>query len=283
MEIGIVLSRIRKEEKRLISEASNRGFGVTTIDNTQQVFKLNSCPDSFDVVLERCVDHHRAVYVLSLFDYWGIPTVNQQSVVETYGNRLLTNLAVKDNGVPFPEVRLAYTPGSALEAMETIGYPIVLRPVEGSGNQLVSRIQEKHTAATILEHKRILGTYHHSIFFIQKYIESPGHDIRAFVVGDQTVAAISVLTHHWIGSIADGGLVENEPVTEELNQIAVSAVKAIGGGIAVVDMIRTKTQWYVQEMGPPTGLSEASDVTGVNIPQKIIEYVANIVEQGGKV
>ncbi len=282
MEMGIVLSRIRKDEKRLIAEAGLRGVVVKTIDNTRQVFELDRRHIDLDVVLERCADHHRAVYALAVFDHWGIPTVNRQPVVETYGNRLLTTLALRENGVPAPDVRLAYTPGSALEAMEDIGYPVVLRPVEGPEDQLVSRIQDKYTAATTLEHKRILGAYHHSIFFVQKYIEAPGHDIRAYVVGDETVAAVTVLTHHWIGSIADGGLMAKEPVTEELNALAVSAVRAIGGGIAVVDMVRTKDAWYVQEMGPPSGLSDASDVTGVNIPGKIMDYVVDTVDQGGR-
>ncbi len=282
MEMGIVLSRIRKDEKRLIAEAGLRGVVVKTIDNTRQVFELDRRHIDLDVVLERCVDHHRAVYALTVFDHWGIPTVNRQSVVETYGNRLLTTLALREKGVPVPDVRLAYTPGSALEAMEAMGYPVVLRPVEGPEDQLVSRIQDKYTAATTLEHKRILGAYHHSIFFVQKYIEAPGHDIRAYVVGDETVAAVTVLTHHWIGSIADGGLMAKEPVTEELSALAVSAVRAIGGGIAVVDMVRTKDAWYVQEMGPPSGLSEVSDVTGVNICGKIMDYVVDTVEQGGR-
>lgn len=277
MEMGIVLSRVRKDEKRLIAEARRRGFDVTTIDNTRQVFELDRRHMDLDVVLERCVDHHRAVYALTVFDHWGIPTVNRQSVVETYGNRLLTTLALRERGVPVPDMRLAYTPDSALTAMEDMGYPVVLRPVEGPEDQLVSRIGDKYTAATVLEHKRILGAYHHSIFFMQKHVDAPGYDIRAYVVGGETVAAVSVLTHHWIGTIADGGLMENEPVTEELNALAVSAVEAIGGGVAVVDMVRTKDAWYVQEMGPPSGLSDASDATGVNIPGKIMDYVADTV------
>ena len=281
MEMGIVLSRIRKDEKRLIAEAGLRGFDVTTIDNSRQVFELDRRHMDLDVVLERCVDHHRAVYALSVFDHWGIPTVNRQSVVETYGNRLLTTLALRERGVPVPDMRLAYTPDSALKAMEDMGYPVVLRPAEGPEDQLVSRIGDKYTAATVLEHKRILGAYHHSIFFMQKHIDAPGHDIRAYVVGGETVAAVSVLTHHWIGTIAAGGLMENEPVTEELNALAVSAVEAIGGGVAVVDMVRTKDAWYVQEMGPPSGLSDASDATGVNIPGKIMDYVADTVTKGG--
>ena len=62
--MGIVLSRIRKDEKRLIAEAGIRGAKVTPINNTQEVFDVTTARyTGLDVVLERCVDHHRAVYM----------------------------------------------------------------------------------------------------------------------------------------------------------------------------------------------------------------------------
>ena len=282
MRMGIILSRIRMDEKRLIAEANLRDVEVVPLDNKALVFELEHCHLDMDVVLERCVDHHRAVYALTILESWEIPTVNSQAVVETYGNRLLTSLVLNEKGVPTPELRMAFTPDSALDAMEDIGYPVVLKPVEGPEGQLISRIQDKYTARTVLEHKRILGAYHHSIFFMQKYIEMPGYDIRAYVVGDQTVAAMSVLTDHWISPIAAGGLMADYPVSEELNELAVLAAQAVGGGIMVVDMIKTKDAWYVVEIGPATGLTEASELTGVNISGHIMDYVVKTVHEGGE-
>lgn len=280
MRMGMILSRIRKDEKLLIKEAEKRDITVTPVDNKELVFELEHRHLEMDAALERCVDHHRAVYALTVLESWGIPTVNRQPVVETYGNRLLTALALKDKGVPMPEIRMAFTPDSALEAMEELGYPVVLKPVEGPEGQLISRIQDKYTARTVLEHKRILGAYHHSIFFIQKYIEMPGHDIRVYVVGDKAVAAVSVLTDHWITPIPVGGLLTGYPMSDALGDLAVQAAQAVGGGIMVVDMIRTKDAWFVVEIGPATGLTEASEATGVNIPGHIMEYVLETVHSG---
>lgn len=280
MRMGIMLSRIRMDEKALIAEANLRGVEVVPLDNKALVFELEHRHLDLDMVLERCADHHRAVYALTVLESWGIPTVNSQAVVEIYGNRLLTSLVLKEKDVPMPEIRVAFTPDSALEAMEDLGYPVVLKPVEGPEGQLISRIQDKYTARTVLEHKRILGAYHHSIFFIQKYIEMPGYDIRAYVVGDQTVAAVSVLTDHWISPISDGGLVADYPVSEALNELAVRAAQAVGGGIMTVDLIQTKDAWYVVDIGPASGLTEASKVTGVNISGHLMDYVLKTVQEG---
>ena len=72
------------------------------------------------------------------------------------------------------------------------------------------------------------------------------------------------------------------PVSKELNELAVLAAQAVGGGIMVVDMIKTKDAWYVVEIGPATGLTEASELTGVNIPGHIMDYVVKTVHEGGE-
>lgn len=280
MRLGVLYSRVRTDEKRLMAEAAVRGVEVVSIDNTVLHFDLDRNHLEVDVLLERCVDHHRADYALKIAEDWGIPTVNRHTVVETYGNKLLTAMAFMADGVTTPEVRVAFTPESALAAMEEIGYPVVMKPIEGPPGQLISRIQDKYTADTVLEHKNILGAYHHSIFFIQKYIEKPGHDIRAFVVGDRTVAALSVLTNHWISPIEEGGLVAAYPVTDELNEVAIRAARAVGGGVLAVDLIQTKDEWLTLEINQPTGLTEAAAMTGVNVPGLIIDYVIDVAHTG---
>ena len=72
-----------------------------------------------------------------------------------------------------------YRRHSALEAIEEIGYPVVLKPAVGSWGRLLSKVNDRDAAETILEHKTVLGSYHHSIFFIQKYVEKKGRDIQS--------------------------------------------------------------------------------------------------------
>ena len=71
----------------------------------------------------------------------------------------------------------------------------------------------------------MLGSYHHSIFYIQEYVEKPQRDIRAFVVGDETICAIYRNSEHWITNTARGGKASNCPVTPELNDICVAAAR----------------------------------------------------------
>src|SRR5206468_2157912 len=195
------------------------------------VFELERKPDiGVDVVLERCIQHSRALYSLWVFGIWGIPTVNTFEVADICGNKLLTTMRLIRHGVPSPRTRVAFTPESALVAAEELGYPVVMKPLVGSWGRLISKVNDREAAEAILEHKDVLGTYMHSIYYVQEYVPKPGRDIRAFVVGDETIAAIYRYSDHWITNTARGGKATKCVVTPELNEVCVRAARAVGGG-----------------------------------------------------
>src|SRR5690606_16264030 len=126
-------------------------------------------------------------------------------------------------GVPQPNARTAFTPEAALEVIEQMGYPVVLKPATGSWGRLLARVNDRDAAEAVLEHKGTLGGVQHAIYYIQEYINKPGRDIRAFVVGDETICAIERRSAHWITNTARGGQAANFPVTPELNDLCVRA------------------------------------------------------------
>ncbi len=144
----------------------------------------------YNVVLERSLSYMRGLYATQILNAWGIPTVNMSHVAATCGDKLATSAALARAGIPQPRVKVAFTPEAALEAIEELGYPVVLKPTVGSWGRLLAKINDRDAAEAILEHKETLGSYQHSIYYIQEYIQKPGRDIRAMVVGDQTVCAI---------------------------------------------------------------------------------------------
>ena len=228
VRVGFLHSLVRKEEKLLLGElATHEGVEVVMLDDRRMVFDLKSGPD-VDVVLERCINHSRALHGLRLLENRGIRCVNSYQVANVCGDKLLTSLALEEAGVPQPEVRIAFTEASALEALDDIGYPAVLKPAVGSWGRLLSKVNDRDAAESILEHKTILGSYHHSIFYIQKYVEKNGRDIRSFVVGEECIAAIYRDSAHWITNTARGARASDCPVTDEL--AAISLASSHGGG-----------------------------------------------------
>ena len=69
--VGVLLSRVRVEEKLLLEELERRGVKTKVIDDRQLVLALETKPDlGVDVVLERCIQHSRALYALSVLETW---------------------------------------------------------------------------------------------------------------------------------------------------------------------------------------------------------------------
>ena len=275
--VGVLLSRVRVEEKLLLEELERRGIATKVIDDRELVFSLERKPElGVDVVLERCIQHSRALYALSVLETWGIPTVNTFEVADVCGNKLLTTMRLIRDGVPSPRTRLAFTPESALAAVEELGYPAVLKPLVGSWGRLISRVNDRDAAESILEHKDVLGTYIHSIYYIQEYVPKPGRDIRAFVVGDETIGAIYRYSEHWITNTARGGKATKCEVTPELNDLCVRAARAVGGGVVAIDVLEAPEGLVVNEVNYTMEFRNSIDTTGVNIPGVVVDYALKI-------
>ena len=274
MKLGMLLSNVRMEEKAILAAAKARGIEVERIFDDEIYFDLErrNFPQ-VDLVLDRSLAHSRAEYTLRLLQSWGIPTVNSFETTVTCDNKFHTNMAFIEAGVPTLRTLIAYTPASALQAIEELGYPVVLKPNTGSWGRLLAKVNGRAAAEAILEHKAKLGSYHHSIFYIQEYIEKPGRDIRAFVVGDKVVAASYRNAEHWITNTARGGVGSNCPVTPDLDALCLKAAAAVGGGVLAMDVLEDPDRGLlINEVNHTMEFHSSVSATGVDIPGKIIDY-----------
>src|SRR5207244_583655 len=105
--------------------------------------------------------------------------VEEKALFEALRRRVIPFERLDDDRIKF-----------AIEAIEAMGYPVVLKPMVGSWGRLLAKINDRDAAEAVLEHKETLGSYQHGIFYIQEYVNKPQRDIRAIVVGEQTIGAI---------------------------------------------------------------------------------------------
>ena len=278
MKLGVLCSLIRAEEKLIFEALRRRGIDFIRIDDRELILDLHNRTYDYDVVLERCINHSRALHTLKILNDRGVRTVNTWDVANTCGDKLLTTNALIAHDVPTPRCYVAYTPESALEAIDRLGYPVVLKPAVGSWGRLLAKVNDRHAAEALLEHKQVLGSYHHSTFYIQEYVAKPGRDIRSFVVGDETICAIYRTSRHWITNTARGGLASNCPVTDALNDISLRAAAAVGGGVVAIDLFETDGGLTVNEVNYTMEFRNSIPATGVPIHEKIVDYVARALE-----
>ncbi len=275
LKVGVLLSRVRVEEKWLFEALDKRGVEYNRLDDREVQFNLaDPAPwRQYAVVLERSLSFGRGLYATQVLNQWGIPTVNRAAVAAICGDKLATSAGLQAAGVPQPGVRVAFTPEAALAAIEEMGYPVVLKPVVGSWGRLVSKVNDRESAEALLEHREVLGNYQQQIYYIQEYIAKPGRDIRAFVVGGETIAAIYRHSPHWITNTARGGVGSNCPVTPDLDALCQQAAKAMGGGVLAMDVLEDPHRGLlINEVNHTMEFHSSVSATGVDIPGKIIDY-----------
>lgn len=283
MRIAILVTHIRPEEKLLIAAFQAQGIEPELILDRDLDFDVvagadqlapNGVPwNAYDVVLERCVSTSRGLYTQAILNSWGIPTINSYETSSICADKLRTSIALAQHGVPQPGTRVAFTPESAMQSVEHVGYPAVLKPVTGSWGRLLARVTDANSAESIIEHRQTLGDYNHHTYYVQEYVNKPGRDIRAFVVGDRTICAIYRNSAHWITNTARGGQASNCPVTPELDDLCQRAAAAVGGGLLAIDVLEDENgNLLVNEINHTMEFRNSSAPTGVDIAAEVVRY-----------
>lgn len=280
LKIGFLYSRLRAEEKYLLEELDKRpNIEIVRIKDDGRFFDITDLPEKVDVLFERSISYSRGLYISKIYEANGVPVVNASQVAERCGDKYVTSQILAQNGIPTPKVLMAFDEESALAAVEALGYPAVLKPVVGSWGRLLAKVDNREMAEAVIEHKATLGV-HHQVFYIQEYVNKPGRDIRAFVTGEELIAAIYRTSENWITNTARGGLASNCPLTPELNQLCRRAARAMGGGLLAIDVFEGENGLTVNEINHTMEFRNSITTTGVNIPALMVDYVLSAAREG---
>lgn len=282
-KIGMVYSRARVEEKMLQDAAAKRSVDLVPVPDNDLVLDLDPGALPYDAVLERSVSYTRGLYLLRFCRAHGIPAVNTYDVAAACGDKTETSLRLRRAGVPTPQTLVAFEPEAALRALDTLGYPAVVKPTLGSWARMVSLVRDRREAEQILEHREQLPNPVQQVYYLQKYVEKRGQpggasdlhrDLRAFVIGDRTVCAIWRNSPHWITNTARGGTASVCKVTPELDELCLKAAAAVGGGVLALDLMEDASVpggLTVHEINHTMEFRNSVAPTGVDIPGLIVE------------
>ena len=276
VDVGLLYSRIRQDEKLLLNELRDRGHEVHKVDVRKQQFGLQSASadfDAMDLVLDRTLATSRSLYTTSFLDAYDVPVVNDAETARVCADKVQTTLALAKGDVPTPETKVAYTVDSAMAAIESFGYPVVLKPVVGSWGRLMARIEDEHAAEAILEHKETLGHYEHKVFYVQEFVDKPGRDFRVLALDGTPVAGMVRSSDHWLTNAAKGAETAELEITPEIADIVERASAAVGGGMLGVDIMETDDGYTVHEVNHTVEFKALTDAVDVDVPAAVVDWL----------
>jgi len=283
-KVCIVFDRLRAEEKMLQKEASELGHEALMLDAKITQINTDSKKEDFDlgdIVLERCVSYFRGLHFTASLEFMDIPVLNKFEVANVCGNKMFMTLLLKKNNVPTPKTYFSFSSESAAENLEKVGFPLVIKPVIGSWGRGVMPLKDKDTMEAVFEIRDITDSPHDRIYYLQELIQRPPRDIRIITVGDEPIAAMyRKSSGGFKTNIALGADPELCEITKEMEDMAVKASKAMGGGILGIDMMEDDERGLVvHEVNNTVEFKGLARVAQRNIPKEMVEFALNYVRK----
>jgi len=255
------------------------GVKVNLIDSKDLDVEINSGQTGIGdkVVLQRCVSYFRNVHSTAALEAAGIRVVNSFESAWVCGNKLFGSLRLVKNGIPTPKTRVSFTEEAAIRSAARLGYPAVIKPVVGSWGRLSALLKDEDFARAVIEDREYMFPLY-QIYYLQEFVKRPPRDIRSFVVGGRTVAAIYRYSgsSDWRTNTARGGRAESCKIDKELDELSVRAAKATNCEIAGVDLMESEDGLLVHEVNNTTEFKNTVPATGVDIPKLIVEYLVSL-------
>lgn len=254
----------------------NRSIAVDFRDAGDMVW-----PDDFentkpgDVALCRCVGQTQNIALCRLLESRGVRVINPSATMLLCGDKTATAALLDAKKIPQPAWRFAGSPEGALAAAESLGYPVVFKPAVGSWGRLLAKVSDREACEAVVEHKAHMGPAH-SAFFIQKYVEKGGFDLRAVMIGGQTATLMKRSSAHWITNTARGGNPEPFPADAELESLLSRTARAVGGDFLAVDVFGTPEGWVINEVNGQPEFHGSVAATGIDVGRLMIDYATQL-------
>lgn len=272
--------------RRLREAAEQRGHKVKVLNTLKFAIDLEQgLPDLY--YRTRRLSHYDAVLprIGSSITYYGTAVVRQFEQMDVFcanssgsisnsRDKLRSLQILSRHHIGIPQTTFVRDKKDVLPAIERVGgAPVVIKLIEGTQGIGVLLANSKNTAAGIVE---LLQSQKQSVL-IQKFVkESKGRDIRAFVVGDQVVAAMRRVAQgqEFRSNVHRGGVTEPVILDELYKETAVRAAQIMGLRVAGVDLLEGKDGPQIVEVNSSPGLEGIEGCTQLDIAGSIIDYIA---------
>ncbi len=283
-----ILSRKRHlySTKRLVEGCKNAGIDpvvinplkcgiVVGIENNQLFYNKRKFP-AVDVVIPRIGGSITGygLTVLRQLVNLGIPSVSSPLGIEHARDKFRTLQLLAQSGIPVPKSIMVRNPKDIDRAIRKVGgVPVIVKFIRGTQGIGVIILDSDQSAKSTVEALWKMGR---NILIQQYIIESRGVDIRAIVVNGSIVASYKRIAAagEFRSNIHQGSLGERVDLSHEHQELTVNAAKALGLGVAGIDMIESVDGMKILEVNVSPGLEGVEKVTGINVAQAVIEYAA---------
>ena len=291
MKIAI-LSRNPKlySTRRLVEAANEKGHEVIVVDHSKCILELErknprvyyngAYLDDIDAIIPR-IGASVTFYgtsVVRQFEMRRIFSAVESQALVRSRDKLRSLQILARAGVGLPKTVFTNYSKDVDHVIESVGgAPLVLKLLEGTQGLGVVLAETHNAASSVIEAFNGLKARVIAQQFIK---ESGGADIRAFVVDGIVVGAMKRQGKkgEFRSNLHRGGSATIIELSDQEELTAIKSARAMGLGVAGVDMLQSSTGPLVLEVNSSPGLEGIEAATKKDIAKEIIKYLERNVE-----
>ena len=216
---------------------------------------------------------YESIMILKELEYLGIPTLNCSEALSKSSNKHFSYLEMVKNGIEVPKTYFINSYQNALNVLEAVEFPLVLKPLYGLKGVGMKKFDN------LKEAKKSLKEEKYPLLF-QEFIEKENNrDLRVYVVGGSPIAGMYRYSKDWITNISRGGRAEIiDTLPSEVKDISMKAASVMGLEIAAVDIFETKSGYLSCETNDVPGFVALKEL-GVDLEKDIVDYMIDKIKK----
>jgi ribosomal protein S6--L-glutamate ligase len=271
--------------KRLIEASKKRGHEVVVLDHLKCIIELEKKSpriyyngvyiEDVDAIIPR-IGASVTFYgtaVVRQFEMMNVFSAVKSEALVTSRDKLRSLQILAKSGVGLPKTIFTNYAKDVNHIIDSVGgAPLILKLLEGTQGLGVVLAETKNAANSVLDAFNGLKARVIAQQFIK---ESGGADIRAFVVDGVIVGAMKRQGKkgEFRSNLHRGGSAEVIQLSDKEELTAIKAAKAMGLGIAGVDMLQSSKGPLVLEVNSSPGLEGIEKATKKDVAKEIIKYI----------
>ncbi|MBZ0327692.1 MAG: 30S ribosomal protein S6--L-glutamate ligase [Altibacter sp.] len=271
--------------QRLIEAAKKRKHAIEVINHTKCDIVIEK-KNPFIIYNGKKLDHTDAVIprigasvtfygtaVVRQFEMMRVFTTTESQALVRSRDKLRSLQILSRAGLGLPKTVFTNYSKNVKEIVEQAGgAPVIIKLLEGTQGIGVILAETKKAAESVIEAFNNLQAR----VIVQEFIkEAGGADIRAFIVDGHVVGAMKRQGKEgeFRSNLHRGGNASVIELSDEEEIAALKAAKAMGLGIAGVDMLQSDRGPLILEVNSSPGLEGIEKATGKDIATTIIKYI----------
>jgi ribosomal protein S6--L-glutamate ligase len=208
---------------------------------------------------------------LARLEATGVRVVNPARAIEAAVDKYLATAKLQAAGLLVPATIVCQTASDALEAFETLGGDVVVKPLFGGEGRGITRVSDAAVARRVFMALEQIG----AVLYLQQFVPHDGVDWRLLVIGDEVLGMKRINPDDWRTNISLGARPAPLEVTVELAQLARRAAAAVGATVAGVDLLPARDgRLYAIEVNAVPGWRALGEVTGLDVASRVLAHLA---------